>query len=159
MFPQVTLALIGVSLYNLSFSYVKNGDFAEARECASKALRILQAKLPAGHGHIQRAESHVRHLELLSHGAHASSSQQFTQSHMMMLPFGAGSGRMMPGQGLVDPRNAPFMAPGQLAVRLPLFNPADGYFPSFGPGAPATSAPARTRTILPPCSIKLPQSS
>ena len=62
---------------------------------------------------------------------------QLPPSHMMMRPFGAGPGRMMPRKGPVGPRNAPFMRPGHMAVRPPLTNPAGGFFPSFGPGAPA----------------------
>jgi hypothetical protein len=159
MFPRVTLVRPGTSLYNISFSYLKAGDFAQAKECALKALHVLQSNLPPGHQHIYLAESHARQLESLSL-RHASSRlpraeprvtdngfsqstnlygqsgrgtpmhnhmpymypgmmpgmpygyQQFPQSHMMMLPFGAGPGRMMPGQGPVGPRNAPFMGPG-----------------------------------------------
>ena len=99
--------------------------------------------------------------------------QQFPQNRMMMRPFGAGPGRMMPGQGPAGPRNAPFMGPGQMAVRPPRTNPAGGppmgaaparpagpgqpqavfktqarNVPSSAPGAPATSAPAQNKNDL-----------
>lgn len=191
----MTLVRPGTSLYNISFSYVKAGDYAQAKECARKALRVLQANLPPGHGHIHLAEAHARQLESLSlrsasprlahpeprvtdngfpgfpgsaanlycHWAATAtgapmyiqmpynqygmypgmmpgmpySPWQLPPSHMMMRPFGAGPGRMMPRKGPVGPRNAPFMRPGHMAVRPPLTNPAGGFFPSFGPGAPA----------------------
>ena len=100
--------------------------------------------------------------------------QQFPQNRMMgMRPVGAGPGRMMPGQGPAGPRNAPFMGPGQMAVRPPRANPAGGppmgaaparpagpgqpqavykqqarNVPSAAPGAPATSAPAQNKNDL-----------
>ena len=94
----------------------------------------------------------------------------FPQNRMMgMRPVG----RMMPGQGPAGPRNAPFMGPGQMAVRPPRANPAGGpaivaaparpagpgqpqavfkqqarNVPSAAPGAPAAAAPAQNKNDL-----------
>ena len=101
--------------------------------------------------------------------------QQFPQNRMMggMRPVGA-PGRMMPGQGHAGPRNAPFMGPGQMAVRPPRSNNLPGgpgmgaaparpaapgqpqavfkqqarNVPSAAPGAPAAAAPSQNKHDL-----------
>ena len=67
VFLQVTFAFTGISLHNISFSYEHVGSLPQALHCARKALRILLANMPPGHGHIQLAESRVLHLESLMH--------------------------------------------------------------------------------------------
>ena len=59
----VTIALTGLALYNVSFSYEQAGDMSLAMECAREALRIWQAALPPGHEDIVDAEERVRDLE------------------------------------------------------------------------------------------------
>ena len=63
MFLIVTNVFTGLSLYNISFSYRKAGDWHRAIECAREALRIWQAALPPGHKDIVDAEELVRDLE------------------------------------------------------------------------------------------------
>jgi tetratricopeptide (TPR) repeat protein len=67
VFLQVTFAFTGISFHNISFSYEHVGSLPEALHCARKALRIMLANMPPGHGHIQLAESRVLHLESLMH--------------------------------------------------------------------------------------------
>jgi len=62
-FLIVTHMLPGMSLYNISFSYVQAGDLHRAIECARQALRIWQAALPPGHEDIVDAQKRVRRLE------------------------------------------------------------------------------------------------
>ncbi len=53
----------GLALYNISFSYEKNGSLPRALERAREALRIWQASLPPGHEEVALAQSQVRRLE------------------------------------------------------------------------------------------------
>ena len=62
---QVMLVFTGISLHNISFSHERGGNLLEALHCSRKALRIFQANMPTGHGHIQHAELRVLQLESL----------------------------------------------------------------------------------------------
>ncbi len=60
---DVTIVLTGMSLYNISLSYYRDGNMSLAMECAREALRIWQASLPPGHEDVVDAEKLVRRLE------------------------------------------------------------------------------------------------
>ena len=59
----VMLRFSGMTLYNLSASYIASGSLPRALECAREALRIWQASLPPGHENVADAQSIVRRLE------------------------------------------------------------------------------------------------
>jgi hypothetical protein len=63
VFLIVTNVYTGLSLYDISFSYRKAGDWHRAIECAREALRIWQATLPQGHEDIVDAQKRVLRLE------------------------------------------------------------------------------------------------
>ncbi len=53
----------GLSLYNISRSYKRVGDFDRAMECARESLRVFQTALPPGHQYIVAAEKMILDLE------------------------------------------------------------------------------------------------
>ena len=53
----------GLSLYNISRSYKRAGDFDRAMECARESLRVLQTALPPGHQDIVNAEKMILYVE------------------------------------------------------------------------------------------------
>ena len=53
----------GMSLYNISLSYVQAGDFDRAMDCARESLRVFQTALPPGHQDIVNAEKMILYLE------------------------------------------------------------------------------------------------